>query len=444
MALVSYSDSEGSDSENQTQNPQPSTAKKESSTVSAAEPFKPSKPAPGFSSLVDRRNPRKIRVALPEIKPEDGTGEEEDGAPARKKPRMNGGGMFSGFNSLLPPPKRTTQNAAAEDKKTGGVGRKAFSLKTGANPGFDRQGDAEMRHEQALNESAGPPAGGSLDDTTIQKPGSLRDDGGNDSGLLKEGEYKKKGNAMLFKPLSVARNPQKKKSPSMIAASRAAADGVDQKKKGSAAITTASASGPSPSPASDAASAAPPAKPKVSLFSFSSEEISTNPADTVQDPVQSSSGTYESLLYNPSEADPSPGSQIEPSFLDPYAQQPAAEPSSSTASSSQPTLDTIADDLNLSRSQRRQLLGRNPQAAKSSRVLTFHTDAEYTANQELLNRTTAEEMAAAQHNPVRAIAPGKHTLRQLVSAATSQRDALEESFAAGRRNKKEAGSRYGW
>jgi hypothetical protein len=32
----------------------------------------------------------------------------------------------------------------------------------------------------------------------------------------------------------------------------------------------------------------------------------------------------------------------------------------------------------------------------------------------------------------------------LVNAASSQKEALEESFAAGRRNKKEAGSKYGW
>ncbi|RMZ90737.1 hypothetical protein DV736_g2034, partial [Chaetothyriales sp. CBS 134916] len=49
-----------------------------------------------------------------------------------------------------------------------------------------------------------------------------------------------------------------------------------------------------------------------------------------------------------------------------------------------------------------------------------------------------------QHNPVRAIAPGKHSLRQLVNAAQGQKDALEDSFAIGKQNKKEAGSKYGW
>jgi hypothetical protein len=102
-------------------------------------------------------------------------------------------------------------------------------------------------------------------------------------------------------------------------------------------------------------------------------------------------------------------------------------------------LDYIADDLNLSRAQRRQLFGRNADPS-SSRILHFNTDVEYAANQEMAHK----ELAATQHNPVRAIAPGKHTLQQLVNAASTQKDALEESFATGKRNKKEAGAKYGW
>jgi hypothetical protein len=66
-------------------------------------------------------------------------------------------------------------------------------------------------------------------------------------------------------------------------------------------------------------------------------------------------------------------------------------------------------------------------------------DKEYAANEEL--RAKGETV---QHNPVRAIAPGKHSLRQLVNAASSQQDALEEKFMTSKRNKKEAGSKYGW
>jgi hypothetical protein len=120
---------------------------------------------------------------------------------------------------------------------------------------------------------------------------------------------------------------------------------------------------------------------------------------------------------------------------------PSATPDdhAGAASFNPASLDTIANDLNLSKSERRQLFGRNAIPAES-RILTFNTDQEYASNQAMAQ----SELAAQQHNPVRAIAPGKHTLQQLVNAASSQREALEESFATGRRNKKEAGSRYGW
>jgi hypothetical protein len=430
MALVSYSDSEGSDSEEQARSTAAIASKKELS--SAYSDTNSTKPGQGFSPLVDRGNPGKIRVALPEIKPEsEVNGEGEDG-PARKKSRTNGDGRFSGFNSMLPAPKRNNQSAPNASKA--GAPRKAVSLKTGAAPGFDRQADAELRQEHATRQSTS--------DDTIPKPGSLRDDGPKDAQLLKEENYKKKGNAMLFKPLSVARTGPKKKSAALVAASKVTPS--EKKTDSSTETAMASAQGPSLPAAPYIAPEAPPKKPKVSLFSFSSDDKTTS-SQIAETSTQSSSG-YESLLYKPSSNDDVSVSQEDASFSDAYGQQAVG---SSHATSSQPqqqpTLDTIADDLNLSRSQRRQLMGRNSQALLAkSRVRTFETDAEYAANQEMLNRTSQEEIAAQQHNPVRAIAPGKHSLQQLVQAASSQRDALEESFASGRRNKKEAGSKYGW
>ncbi|RMD40725.1 hypothetical protein DV735_g4402, partial [Chaetothyriales sp. CBS 134920] len=93
---------------------------------------------------------------------------------------------------------------------------------------------------------------------------------------------------------------------------------------------------------------------------------------------------------------------------------------------------------------KRQLFGRGSSATTTRTtaavtVTNFNTDHEYAANQELIAK--GDQVV---HNPVRAIAPGKHSLRQLVSAAQGQKDALEDSFAMGRRNKKEAGSKYGW
>ncbi|KAJ9290270.1 hypothetical protein DTO021C3_2269 [Paecilomyces variotii] len=423
MALVSYSDSEGSDSENEQKTQSPKKEVSSTSTTPAtSSQSKPSKPAApgGFQSLVDRSNPRKLRVALPEIKPEtstaDGTGE-EDGGPARKKARTGGGGgAFSGFNSFLPAPKRS---AAAADKKPGPIStRKIFSLKTGATPGFDRAADAEMRQEQALS-SAG--AGAGADDESIPTAGSLRD-----GPAEPKEESKKIGNAMMFKPLSVARNAQKKKT--STAASRATG--------GAKATTTTPIPELKEQPVVSAPAPVPvPQKPKVSLFSIASEERTAAPDITAE-----TAATYQPLVYNTDLNETPAGPQPEPSEAE--SQQISYDQTASASSTSQ-TLDDIANDLNLSRAQRRQLMGRQPAASKS-RILNFNTDAEYAANQAYLAQASEAELAAQQHNPVRSVAPGKHSLQQLVNVANSQKEALEESFAAGRRNKKEAGSKYGW
>lgn len=424
MALVSYSDSEASDSEqeNVTQ-PQP---KKDTSTP-APPPKQPSSSSgANFQSIVDRGNPRKIRVALPEIKPEttaDGDQEGEDG-PARKKARIGGGGggAFSGFNAMLPAPKRKPV-AADTNKKATGPARKVFSLKTGATPGFDRGADAEMRHNQALNTEDG--------DEDIPKAGSLQAEDSAETGPAKpkeeeKGEPKLKGNAMMFKPLSVGRNSQqKKKPPKTTTSSLPAADELRTVPR------QPKQEQPQPQQQAPTQQAAPPVaqKPKVSLFSMSSED--TAATAPVSGPATST--TYEPLVYNATPdappAGPEPAPQYEPILAEAATQQRQSQ-----------TLDNIADDLNLSRAQKRHLFGRHGDSSKS-RVINFNTDAEYVANQEMAQQT---DLAAAQHNPVRAIAPGKHTLQQLVNAASNQREALEESFAAGRRNKKEAGSKYGW
>lgn len=409
MALVSYSDSDASDSE-QENVPQPPKDKK-SAPSPAPNPQKPTG-INNVPSIVDRSNPRKIRVALPEIKPESGAdGDNQEEGPARKKPRIGGsgggGGAFSGFNAILPAPKRN--NVVASEGKTPGTARKVFGLKTGAEPGFSREADEEMRMEQA--------------DETIPKAGSLRT-GSEPSGKQNGGEIKEepklKGNAMMFKPLSVGRN-QKKKKPTAAAARgpvEAQPNGPEQPPKEEQHTT--------------AESPAPQSKPKVSLFSLSTEEKPPTTPDTGKAPATSTE--YQPLMYNATPDAPPAGPERP-------APELVSEPTTSNSTSVQaPTLDDIANDLNLSRSERRQLLGRHDASSKSQ-VLHFNTDREYVANQEMLENA---DLAASQHNPVRAIAPGKHTLQQLVNAASTQRDALEESFATGRRNKKEAGAKYGW
>ncbi|KAL4910122.1 mitotic checkpoint regulator, MAD2B-interacting-domain-containing protein [Aspergillus multicolor] len=417
MALVAYSDSEASDSEPETPVPAAPTPVAKPTPISNAPPA----PASKTTTIVDKTNPRKIRVALPEVKPEAPGDEGEDG-PARKKPKIGGDGAFAGFNSFLPAPKRPNATVEKEKKLAGGgPARKVFSLKTGAAPGFDRKADEEMRNDMAFDS-----LGGSDDeDETIPKAGSLRDSEDVESTTVmkkKPEEVVLKGNPMVFKPLSVLRTGQKKRRGPIIPPPL-----PEPKPKAAATMEEKEAVVKSETRAQKPTAPPPAPKPKVSLFSLSAatEETATPDLST-----SAHGSTYEPLVYTTSENAPAAG--------------PAPETESIPAASTQPpasaqTLDYIADDLNLSRSQRRQLFGRNADAS-TSKILHFNTDAEYAANQEMAHK----ELAATQHNPVRAIAPGKHTLQQLVNAASTQKEALEESFASGKRNKKEAGAKYGW
>lgn len=383
MALVAYSDSEGSGSEPDTTTAPEIQQKKRDSNFQ-----------------VDR-NTGKLRVALPRIKPEPSLGG-EDGP--RKKLRVGGG--LSGFNSFLPAPKR-----AAEKKAPATTTRKPFGLKTGAGPGFDREADAELKIDSAFDSLAGntedteenPTVESSKPSTTLDTLETMK----------KQEDVKLQGNPMMFRPLSVGR-PQKKRKVTKTAEQPVPASVAPKPDTLSQQATEPVAQAP---------------KPKVSLFSLSSDKPEQ------QDPIPGPSTKYQPLVYN---AQSESEETVDPALAE--SSYTAPGPATATVSSNPgSSLDSIANDLNLSKSERRQLFGRNA-VSSHSQVRTFNTDEEYASNQVLAQG----ELAAAVHNPVRAIAPGKHTLQQLVSAASSQKEALEESFASGRRNKREAGSKYGW
>jgi hypothetical protein len=224
---------------------------------------------------------------------------------------------------------------------------------------------------------------------------------------------------MMFKPLSVARKSQKKRP-------------VKPPPTSSSASAETAASSRAHDPESQLSTG--PASRK-SLFSLSSDDPPGHSS------AASHSKPYEPLLYTPV-PEPDTTDQEEPldddtNFVPISA--PSQQSSSAPKYNTNPSLSDVASDLNLSRSAKRQLLGRNGTLG-AAQVLEFNTDKEYAANDEFRRNNDAN----AVHNPVKAIAPGKHSLKQLVTAASGQRDALEESFAAGRRNRKEAGSKYGW
>lgn len=431
MGLVTYSDSETSDSETDSK-PRTQTAQEKKVPSASAKPSKPASSSE-FQPLVDRNNPRKIRVNLPEIKPENGgKDEEDDGAPARKKPRVGAAGQFSGFNSLLPAPKRNTLSGAKGGAKDGNDKKsapapKVFSLKTGATPGFDRSADAEMRQGFAQN---GATDGDERDEDVTGISGENTAVSSTVEEKAEEPTTKK--SAMMFKPLSVGRNTTQKKRPAA-----SSENGLSKSRGMNEHRNYEKDSSLSQQPE-------PPPKPKVSLFGFSKEE------KTVPSSNLTSQGSYEPMVY--STGLPTSTTEADDTQLDVSAHETGSQMPMAPGPNEPPTLNSIADDLNLSRAEKRHLFGRNAKSSftdsttssSAPRILTFNTDAEYASNQALLSSTSESERAALQHNPVRSIAPGKHNLQQLVNAASNQREALEESFASGKRNKKEAGSRYGW
>ncbi|KAI5307329.1 hypothetical protein KEM56_007263 [Ascosphaera pollenicola] len=403
MALVSYIDSESSDIEEAPAIPL---------TKPAGPPKKPASTQP--QKLVDRSNPRKILVNLSnkgtEHEGKDAAAAAAEDAPARRKPRPGGAGIFAGFNDLLPAPKRPAQQRLGGSSSIGAVStRRPFSLKTAAEPSFSR-GDTSAAET--------PKAGDSATETVAEK---------------KPEEVKFQGNAMVFKPLSIARNTAKRRKVVSSRATAAAAvpASADVKQTTETSKVEAKTSEPAPNSAP---------KPKVNLFGISKESEDDIPTASAA-PEEDTSYSYEAVASN---FGPAPEITTIETIQYPSTSQPLEQQQQQQA----PSLATIADDLNLSKAQKRQLFGRqgaagNIPSLNDANVVHFNTDQEYASNAAYLASVSEQELVAQQHNPVRSIAPGKHSLQQLVNSVHNQRDALEESFASGKRNRKEAGSKYG-
>jgi Mitotic checkpoint regulator, MAD2B-interacting len=390
MGLVDYSDSDASDVE---EKPAAKPATTSSKSV--------------FQKVVDRSNPGKIRVSLPQATLKDETTSDE---PPTKRAKT-GGGAFSGFNSFLPPPKRAGQTNATlggeNAAKKGGLGV-GVSLKTGSAPGFSREPEPER--EYVVENESGPANTNGGSRLSLPPPRALQVEGQKNAE-----EVKLVGKPLMFKPLSVSRKLAKKKKviPGAIPA-------------------TVSATPATPEPKNEK----PASKPKVSLFSMA--------AETEKEQLPAGNGEYQPMMLEVEEAgeeEEADSFGLEPSYED-YTPTTShiAPPAVPTPPVSQ-SLDDIAGDLKLSAAERRQLFGRQKggRGQAATKVINFNTDQEYLHNEEL--RAAGEQ---AVHNPVRAIAPGKHSLKQLVNAAQSQKEALEESFAKGKSNRAEVSSRYGW
>lgn len=418
MNLTAYSDSES-----------------DNDAPPASKPLAKAAPRPSFQKVVDRSNPGRIKVNLPgtiqQNAPKDNIGAS---APPAKKARLGGGGL-SGFNAMLPAPKKTGASANTSTSGTGstsikrGLGKGlggGVNLKTGAEPAFQREPRIEMdeydengnliQKEPMKKEdframlNLPPPK---TDSKTQPPPNSQLD-----SPLKEEQKTeplpKPRPATPRFVPMSVGKGKKKKSAVLRSAVPKTDNNAQDAVNQVSQTVSQEANS--------------TPRKAKVSLFGVSNESESVAEGGPQEE--------YKPLLYD-AEDQNEEGDANEIHMTQPasYPPQPSAPISNNLAG--------IASDLNLSEAERRQLFGKRGRGGpdlSGARIVEFNTDTEYAHNETL--RQQGEQV---QHNALKSITgTGKNSLRSLVNVAATQKDALEEHFAAGYRNKKEAGNRYGW
>ncbi|EWC44496.1 hypothetical protein DRE_06764 [Drechslerella stenobrocha 248] len=177
----------------------------------------------------------------------------------------------------------------------------------------------------------------------------------------------------------------------------------------------------------------PDKEKKVSLFSLGAA-LNEKPL-----PTTSTTGEYKPMLIDDTPAPPVEDEDSYPADA-PVEEAHITPPQSHDASGYGPqTFQSIGEQVGMDDAAMRMFMGRRGRNAEI-KLMDFNVDDEYEKNE----AARAEGALAPEKNVVRSIKPGKHQLTSLLNAAQSQRAALEESFAQGRRNKKEAGSKYGW
>ncbi|KAK4140339.1 mitotic checkpoint regulator, MAD2B-interacting-domain-containing protein [Dichotomopilus funicola] len=430
MGLVDYSDSE-SETESVPQKPTPAAAASSASNLTSKKPFQ---------KLLNRSSGAgKIVISLSTAADAPDSNAEDEQPPA-KRVKTAGGSRFSSLGSFLPPPKKTAAIAsAAAESRWGTVPAPGVHLRTGAEPAFVRGGNEENATSGFGDEGTASASG-----LNLPAPSSNARDGPSiPEGQKPAEEVKLVGKPLMFKPLSVARKkaPAKNKKKDGHPAAPRPSPGAAAPQNGVSTVATAEASAEVPSAAS------PAPKKKISLFSMGEDE----PVATTT--TEQSTSAYEPLFTTSEhpEGDESDVTSAYPSYepqqpTDHYPPQHQQEPPQDDPHS----LASLTS--NLSRAARRELFGREPTSGTSSansssflppnaKVISFNMEREYAHNEAF---RTSDAAQAQAHNPVRSIAPGKHSLRQVVNMAQSNREALEESFARAKNNQRDAAGRYGW
>lgn len=84
-----------------------------------------------------------------------------------------------------------------------------------------------------------------------------------------------------------------------------------------------------------------------------------------------------------------------------------------------------------------ELLGRRSRDS-AVKIVDYNAGEVYRENEEYRARAIPESQ------PIRSVAPGRHSLSSLVSMANLQKNEFEEHFARNRQTKRESSSKYGF
>ncbi|KAF3195730.1 hypothetical protein TWF225_000122 [Orbilia oligospora] len=387
MALVSYSDSEGSDTESAPSAPTlPPPKAKSSLSGFLPPPSKKRKLVDDTKPDATSTGPRKIKIELPKITPDV---DDVDASSSSSRARIGKSTGGSGMLSFLPAPKRTGAEAAKVAQESEKKLTAAVTAESDSAPRMLGGGIKKMEY-------AGTGMGFQPTVEDDPETSNFTPPAATEEGLTKPPVEVKPAGPIQGRAIQ----PFFKKSTT--------------KKKATAKPTGATKV----------------EEKKVSLFSLGS---------ALNERPLAASTTLTAAEYKPLLVEESaPAVEDEVPVEASYQQDVYIETSYQPALGAQ-TFQSISEEVGMDEAEMRMFMGRRGRNAEI-KLVDFNVDKEYEKNE----AARAAGELAPERNVVRSIKPGKHQLTSLLNAAQSQRAALEESFAEGRRNKKEAGSKYGW
>ncbi|KAI0831352.1 mitotic checkpoint regulator, MAD2B-interacting-domain-containing protein [Trametes gibbosa] len=386
----------------------PAPAKK--STFSLPPPASSSTTSSGLSLPPPKTKKKKIAIGLPSLtKGDDGDGSDADDRPPAKKARLESGAGASGLLSMLPAPKNKAPIASAQERVLGGGRGQGLVFRTAHSAAPSRTAKVEDAEDVEEDET---------------EPRDTLDSG--HSAILEEKVEKRE--AIPFMPTSVKRGKanisvEEKHSVPLSRPAPPSAPAVDFFSLGSTPSASSRVSSILPS-----LSAAPPiaAQPAAHVPSAAPQVQDFTPPE-------------------PTATDPYPGY-----YLLPSGQWAAYDPAYYKKHYDKWKREYDAHVRALEKGKVKGFEGAEGAEEVNALKEMEKAKVEIQEREERKALTTAPDaVPEAPKMNIKGAALGgrartRHQLSTLLTEAYQNREALEEQIAQGRRNRKEAGNKYGF